>query len=175
MSDCADLLNAPAISYELSHESQFDHTQWSGTRWLRQRFGLWSARHSMLRRRFVRVIACGSHSEQLLASGSDDETGRIWRLPHNASAAPWHQQCIAVLRGHHSNVFSVKFLPGSGDQWLVTGGNDGSCRLYDVDTQTQLSFMAHHSRKVAVRHNCTARFYCLARFFAALLWTPTQF
>jgi WD40 repeat protein len=63
-----------------------------------------------------------------------------------------------VLHGHVSNVFSVKFLPGSGDQRLVTGGNDGSCRLYDVDTETQLSFMAHHSRKVAAHHNNTARF-----------------
>ena len=61
---------------------------------------------------------------------------------------------MAVLRGHHTNVFSAVFVPGTGDQQIVTGGNDGSCRLYDVNTQTQLSFMAHHNRKVTVKRSC---------------------
>jgi WD40 repeat protein len=87
---------------------------------------------------------------QLLASGSDDETVRIWRLPHGASASaqPRSRQCVAVLRGHQTNVSSTVFVPGTGDNHVVTGGNDGSCRLYDVTTQTQLSVMVHHSRKV---------------------------
>ena len=73
---------------------------------------------------------------------------RLWRLPHAASAACAQQQCVGILRGHVSNVFSSVFVPGSGDQRLVTGGNDGTCRLYDVNTQTQLSIMCHHFRKV---------------------------
>jgi WD40 repeat protein len=96
---------------------------------------------------------------QLLVSGSDDETVRLWRLPNTSATSP-AAECVGVMRGHFSNVFSTVFVPGTGDHQVVTGGNDGTCRLYDVNTQTQLSVMSHHVRKVIP---CTLPIHTLKR------------
>jgi WD40 repeat protein len=109
----------------------------------------------------------------LLASGSDDETVRLWRLPHSSGRAPW--QCVGVLHGHVSNVFSSMFVPGTSDDRVVTGGNDGTCRLYDVNTQTQLSVMCHHFRKVQrVLHARCTLCHSPLRFSVVHPWTPTR-
>jgi serine/threonine protein kinase len=60
-----------------------------------------------------------------VAAGSSDQTARIWALDQ----AGWPSIC---LKGHTGPVSAVTFLP-AGDV-LLTGGHDGTIRLWDART-----------------------------------------
>lgn len=61
----------------------------------------------------------------LLASGSDDYNVHIWNVPRGSSVA-----CMPT--GHIGNIFSVKFVPFSGDHMILTGAEDREIRLHDL-------------------------------------------
>lgn len=62
----------------------------------------------------------------LLASASDDCRVIIWD--------PFKQKrVIEFLTPHHGNIFSVKFLPNSGDSMVVTGAADGQIIVFDLN------------------------------------------
>jgi WD40 repeat protein len=72
---------------------------------------------------WVRAVVI-SPSSNLLASGSHDQTVRIWDINTG--------RCLKVLRGHSSCVWSVAFnFDGS---IIASGSDDGTTKLWDVRT-----------------------------------------
>lgn len=75
---------------------------------------------------------------QLLASGSDDQTVRLWNVQDGA--------CLTVLQGHTGGVTSVRFSPNG--QLLASTGEDASIRLWSVAHKTCLKILQGHTRWV---------------------------
>ena len=64
-----------------------------------------------------------------LASGSDDDTVRLWDVAT-------HRQIGSPLTGHTDAVFSVAFSPDG--KTLASGSRDDTVRLWDVATRRQI-------------------------------------
>ena len=92
-----------------------------------------------LRGHFSRVWTIAfSPDGQMLASGSDDQTIRLWNA-HDGT-------CLTVLPGHTSGVTSVRFSPNG--QLLASASEDSSIRLWSVDRKTSLKTLQGHTRWV---------------------------
>ncbi|AFY91095.1 WD-40 repeat-containing protein (plasmid) [Chroococcidiopsis thermalis PCC 7203] len=72
---------------------------------------------------------------QLLASGSEDRTIRLWNA-HDGT-------CLMVLQGHTGGVTSVSFSPNG--QILASASEDSSIRLWSVAHGTSLNTLRGHS------------------------------
>lgn len=73
-----------------------------------------------------------STSGNLLASGSDDTYLNIWE--YNPSGLPnTFSLNTSVSTGHRANIFSVKFMPHSGDRTVVTCAGDSEVRIFDLE------------------------------------------
>lgn len=94
----------------------------------------------------------------LLASGSDDVQVIIWD--------PFLHRSVTIIRtGHHGNIFSVKFLPASGDSTIVTGAADCKIRVHDLNMQeTSRVFSCHAGRvkRIATAPNVPYVFWSAA-------------
>ncbi|KAJ9212426.1 hypothetical protein DTO166G4_5918 [Paecilomyces variotii] len=73
-----------------------------------------------------------SRSGRLLASGSDDQHLNIYSYQPDSSTAPFALN-TTVATGHSANIFSVKFMPHSNDQTLVTCAGDAQVRVFDIE------------------------------------------
>jgi WD40 repeat protein len=82
--------------------------------------------------------SANSPNGQMLASGSDDQTIRLWNA-HDGT-------CLTVLQGHRGGVMSVSFSPNG--QILAIASQDSSIRLWSVDHGTTLKTLQGHSRWV---------------------------
>ncbi|KAF3901590.1 hypothetical protein ABW21_db0203710 [Orbilia brochopaga] len=71
-----------------------------------------------------------SHSGNLLASGSDDTHVNIHQRTSSESTFSFTH---SISTGHTQNIFSVKFMPHSGDRTLVSCAGDGEVRVFDVN------------------------------------------
>jgi WD40 repeat protein len=72
---------------------------------------------------------------QMLASGSDDQTIRLWNA-HDGT-------CLTVLQGHTSGVTSVSFSPNG--QILASASDNSSIRLWSVHHGTTLKTLPGHT------------------------------
>lgn len=66
-----------------------------------------------------------SSDGRFLASGSDDNHVIIWN-------AFRHRVVLDMLTPHEGNIFSVKFLPGTGNSKVASGAADGKIYVYDI-------------------------------------------
>jgi hypothetical protein len=82
----------------------------------------------------------------LLATGSYDETAKLWRFSPDGSTAT----CVATLAGHSDQVWSVAFNPTA--PLLATGSQDQTAKLWrfspDGSTATCVATLAGHSDTV---------------------------
>lgn len=80
-----------------------------------------------------------SPSGQVLASGSDDNTVRLWRVPDGA--------LLRTLEGHTEQVWSVAFSPNG--QVLALGSGDRTVGLWRVSNGTPYRVLWGHRYEVA--------------------------
>jgi len=78
-----------------------------------------------------------SISDCMLASGSDDNTIKIWN----------HQgECLKTLRGHEAWVYSVAFSPQG--EILASGSGDNTIKLWDWQVGQCLHTLVGHEKRV---------------------------
>lgn len=76
----------------------------------------------------------------MLASASDDARFILWN-PFR------HKKIHTFETGHRANIFTVKFLPKTKDNIIVTGGGDCRIRVHDVEVkETTLVCSCHVGR-----------------------------
>ncbi|XP_043972401.1 WD and tetratricopeptide repeats protein 1 [Gambusia affinis] len=88
-------------------------------------------------------VNCLEWNEQgdLLASGSDDQHVIIWD-PFR------HKKLTTMHTGHAANIFSVKFLPHTGDRILVTGAADTKVHVHDLTVKETIHMFSDHTNRV---------------------------
>lgn len=67
-----------------------------------------------------------------MASGSDDKHINIHSYQPESSVSQFALS-TTILTGHTENIFSVKFMPGSNDNTLVTCAGDCQVRVFDLE------------------------------------------
>jgi nuclear receptor interaction protein len=73
-----------------------------------------------------------SKSGSLLASGSDDQHLNIHTYQSSSEGKQFQLACT-VATGHTQNIFSVKFMPHSRDNTVITAAGDGEVRIFDLE------------------------------------------
>ncbi|KAH7563413.1 hypothetical protein BM1_00460 [Bipolaris maydis] len=94
-----------------------------------------------------------SKSGRLLATGSDDHRINIHAY-HPESSTDQFNLTTSIETGHRSNIFSVKFMPYSGDRTIVSATDD--VRIFDIEHSGHSAFRTA-SRAAGARNLGTAR------------------
>ena len=89
----------------------------------------------------VNVLAFKPGSS-ILASGSDDDTIRIWDLTWNA----WRSRSLRTLRGHKKDVKAVAWSPDG--MMIASGGEDNTVRLWNPDNGSNIAVLRGHQKDV---------------------------
>ncbi len=84
------------------------------------------------------VVSVAFSSRGMIASGSNDNTARLWN--------PVTESTTALLRGHNGVVRSVAFSPDG--TTLASGSHDNTIILWDVATQQPKNTLTEHTAPV---------------------------
>jgi len=77
---------------------------------------------------------CVDARETMFCSASVDKSVKVWDYRSKDSG------CVLTFHGHEQDVNSVQFFPdGTG---VGSGGEDGSCRLWDIRACRQINYYA---------------------------------
>uniref|UniRef100_A0A1I7XNI1 WD_REPEATS_REGION domain-containing protein n=1 Tax=Heterorhabditis bacteriophora TaxID=37862 RepID=A0A1I7XNI1_HETBA len=68
-------------------------------------------------------------SGSILASGSDDQKVKIWRLDGSL--------LLTIPTGHRANVFAVEFLPAGNDQIIISAAGDHFVKMHNIETKDE--------------------------------------
>ncbi|KAL6810020.1 hypothetical protein J3E69DRAFT_179767 [Trichoderma sp. SZMC 28015] len=79
-----------------------------------------------------------SPNNQLLASGSSDDTIKVWDITSGA--------CLQTLEGHKNSINSVIFCPNG--HRLTSGSSDSTIRVWDIDSGVCLQTLEDHENSV---------------------------
>ncbi|XP_067945862.1 WD and tetratricopeptide repeats protein 1-like isoform X2 [Watersipora subatra] len=82
-----------------------------------------------------------SQDGRLLASGSDDCSIILW-------AAHEHRKITKFQTIHSGNLFSVKFMPRSGNRLVAVSSGDSKISLVDVEARRTLHTFTNHRNRV---------------------------
>ncbi|KAM6476127.1 hypothetical protein HDV62DRAFT_384573 [Trichoderma sp. SZMC 28011] len=103
--------------------------------------GIWDMKSTCLRfeghKKSVLSVVF-SPNNQLLASGSSDETIKVWDINSGA--------CLQTLEGHDKPINSVIFCP-SGHR-LISASSDSTIRVWDIDSGVCLQTLEDHENSV---------------------------
>ena len=80
----------------------------------------------------VQTVKFSPVNNSLIASASDNSTIKLWNLQNDTET---------TLRGHSRKIHSVAFSPDG--QRLVSGSDDWTCRLWDVEAGTHIATLEH--------------------------------
>ena len=75
-----------------------------------------------------------NNSGTILASGSNDNTIKLWNIESQTE--------IATLKGHSRGVNSVAF--NNSGTILASGSNDRTIKLWNVESQTEIATLKGH-------------------------------
>ena len=89
----------------------------------------------------VMCIKFAPHIEDLLATASCDGTVRLW----SARCRQRPGACLTVIDNHNSMMFAVGFSPSGA--LLAAGGNDRTCRLWEVHKLLEPREIVHHKSR----------------------------
>ncbi|GAO48236.1 hypothetical protein G7K_2416-t1 [Saitoella complicata NRRL Y-17804] len=92
-----------------------------------------------------------SSDGELLASGSDDTRIVIWDATNNFA------QKKVIQTGHTQNIFSVKFMPHTGNRTLVSCAGDSEVRVFDIDYDGPRSYDQSSASQVFRCHQDRAK------------------
>lgn len=87
--------------------------------------------------------------DRLLASASDDTTVCLWDVASQSLKTD-------IQTGHSLNIFGVRFMPHSGNQYVATGSMDNSVRVTNVETGKNVYLAYHQNRVKSVDVDCQA-------------------
>lgn len=79
-----------------------------------------------------------SPNNQLLASGSSDDTIKVWDITSGA--------CLQTLEGHKNSINSVIFCPNG--HRLISGSSDSTIKVWDIDSGVCLRTLEDHELSV---------------------------
>ncbi|KAL1970480.1 hypothetical protein VTN77DRAFT_4124 [Rasamsonia byssochlamydoides] len=108
-----------------------------------------------------------SKTGRLLASGSDDTYLNIYSYQPDSSTSPFALN-TTISTGHRANIFSVKFMPHSNDQTLVTCAGDSEVRIFDVE------YASRNGNTDATSFNASARSRRITDFFSGVRYLTAR-
>eukprot|EP01084_Bolivina_argentea_P277696 474203_1 len=92
-----------------------------------------------------------NESGNLLASGSDDTTVKIWKpfeYYYTKNKNDINKSVCNIQTDHIHNLFGVRFIPGTNDRYLCTGSMDKLVQIQSVDRQRTIKNYQIHTDRV---------------------------
>jgi len=109
-------------------------------------------------------------SGDILASGSDDQTVILWKGETGS-------KLTQLQTDHQGNIFSVKFIPHTGDSAIVTGSQDSRVCLLDVEKKCAVQSAAlsvGRVKRLAVSQETSGIFWSASEDGTVMQWDTRE-